>query len=165
MSKLKDVGDIQVEEDLSFLRGEWRVQRVGWIVIALILVAALAGAFGRGPISKGRAGNQTLAVDYHRVIRHGDNVVVEFIAGPAADSIIKLAVLRNYLAKFQVQAITPEPESQRDGGEFIIYEFAGRPADSLVIKFDLHPTGFGKARATVQASERSLVRFTQFILP
>jgi hypothetical protein len=165
MGKLKEVGDIQVEEDLGFLQSEWRWQRVGWIVMALILAAALAGAFGRGPISKTRAGNRELAVAYERIIRHGDSEQIEFVAGAASDTVVELAILRRYLAKFEVQAISPEPESQRDAGDFIIYEFVARPADSLVIKLDLHPTGYGVARAMVQATGRSAVRFSQFILP
>lgn len=42
---------LQIREDPAFQHRQWRVQRVGWLTIGLLLVLALAGVFGKGPAS------------------------------------------------------------------------------------------------------------------
>jgi hypothetical protein len=46
-SSKSDIADL-VGESPSFQRREWRVDRVGWVVMALILVAGLVGVWGAG---------------------------------------------------------------------------------------------------------------------
>lgn len=56
---------VQVSEDLDFQRKEWRVQRIAWTCMAVLILAAALGAAGSGPLSsrtaKARGGH--LAVD------------------------------------------------------------------------------------------------------
>ena len=51
MTDLVRVGDLQIHQDLCQERREWKIQRVGWLLMALMLVAALAGLLGPGPLS------------------------------------------------------------------------------------------------------------------
>jgi hypothetical protein len=44
-------GDLEVEQDLDFQQRTWALERAGWIVMLLIIAAALAGFFGGGPLS------------------------------------------------------------------------------------------------------------------
>ena len=48
MSKAERAGDLEIVEDLSFQRREWRVQRGGWVVMAVLILLALLGLTGRG---------------------------------------------------------------------------------------------------------------------
>jgi hypothetical protein len=41
---------LQLPQDLRFLRVEWKLQRLAWGALALILVAALAGLLGKGSL-------------------------------------------------------------------------------------------------------------------
>jgi hypothetical protein len=41
----------QIDEDLNFQRREWKIQRAGWVTMALVIIAALLGVFGAGPLS------------------------------------------------------------------------------------------------------------------
>ena len=43
--------DLELETDESFQRNEWRIQRVGWIVWSLVIIAGLIGLLGSGPMS------------------------------------------------------------------------------------------------------------------
>ncbi len=45
---MKRVGDLEIDQDLAFERRQWSVQRVGWGVGALIIVAALLGCSAPG---------------------------------------------------------------------------------------------------------------------
>ena len=42
---------LKLEEKPVFQRLEWRIQRVGWVLWAAIVIAACAGLMGRGPLS------------------------------------------------------------------------------------------------------------------
>src|SRR5262249_33260243 len=57
-----------IQEDMEFQRRSWLVQRTSWIIMALVLVAALAGLFFHGPLSHTTARNAdgSVAVEYER---------------------------------------------------------------------------------------------------
>ena len=74
---MKRVGDLEINEDLRFQRRMWAVQRVGWIVTALVVLAALAallGLLGPGLLStsaKAGSGGASLSVEeYEQVLRY-----------------------------------------------------------------------------------------------
>lgn len=67
------------QEDPATVQTEWRVQRVGWVVLAGIVVAALAGVFGAGPLSwtSASADDASLVVKYSRFAREGGAISLE----------------------------------------------------------------------------------------
>ena len=69
---IKQVEDLQVGEDLAFQERQWKVERIGWALMALIALAGLAGLFGGGPLSAATVGgdNLPLEVMYGRFVRH-----------------------------------------------------------------------------------------------
>ena len=56
MSDLRRIGDLDLNQDLDHEARESRAQSIGWAVIAVLLVAALAGLFGGGALSSRMAG-------------------------------------------------------------------------------------------------------------
>jgi hypothetical protein len=44
------VGDLEVDQNLEFEKVFWRAQRIGWGVVALVVLAALLGVFGNGSL-------------------------------------------------------------------------------------------------------------------
>lgn len=52
MTRFKTIGSLQLHEDLAHERREWKLQRVGWALMALALLAAVLGLFGHGPLSE-----------------------------------------------------------------------------------------------------------------
>ena len=63
-----DPGDLQLEQDLVLQQRTWRVQRIGWVVLALIVLCGTLGLFGGiGPLNStstqaadGRRGDRRL---------------------------------------------------------------------------------------------------------
>ena len=47
-------GPLQVDSDDAFTKREFAVESVGWVMLSLVLVAALLGALGSGPLSSAR---------------------------------------------------------------------------------------------------------------
>ncbi|HEU4345558.1 MAG TPA: hypothetical protein VFU31_28750, partial [Candidatus Binatia bacterium] len=48
---------LEIEEDLRFQERAWVVQRVGWGVMLLVIVATAAGMFGEGALSSATVGD------------------------------------------------------------------------------------------------------------
>jgi uncharacterized SAM-binding protein YcdF (DUF218 family) len=169
MGKPHQVGRIEVEEDLGFLRREWRWQRIAWIVFALIILAALVGAFGRGPFSKGRVGETArFAVEYQRVLRHGaqDELIVHIGPDLPTDTLIRLSVSQQYLIDQQFEFVAPEPTQQTVQDQVVVFEFkrAG-PRSALRLAAHVRPTGYGRVRARLELQGAPPLTINQFILP
>lgn len=41
--------DLELTEDFTFEQREWKVQRLGWLIMGLSTALALLGLFGPGP--------------------------------------------------------------------------------------------------------------------
>src|SRR5687768_15829217 len=106
-----DVGKIQINQNLAFLKKEWRVQRLGWIAFALLALLGLAGVLGRGPVAVQEAGDDALRVEYEGILRHAAISDLKITVGPSAtaDSMFRLYLSADYLAQFDVQSVLPEP--------------------------------------------------------
>lgn len=62
---------LQVENDPAFQRRTWQIQRIGWAIFAILVLAALAGLLGSGPLSRVEAGSESagLRIGYERFAR------------------------------------------------------------------------------------------------
>ena len=168
MSGLHDVGDIQVNEDLSFLRKEWRFQRIGWIAMLLFVILGLAGALGRGPLANVTDGDTaTLAVSYERIIRHAADTQLEIVAGRALrEDTLRIYITSGFLKAFEVRNIIPEPVSSGVRGPYVYYDFLRDPrARFSEITFHLIAEGYSRRRARVFTSGAAPLHVHQFILP
>lgn len=162
------VGDLEIGQDLEFQRRAWAAQRVAWVVMLLLIIAALLGLFGgAGPLSSMTAGSETdgLQIEYQRFIRQGKpmSLIVQATAGQ--DS-LRLQIDRNYLDSFQIEQITPNPDqvTARDGQ--IIYIFASEnPGDLIKIKFNLRPEQIGSVSGQIGLDRGETLTVNQFIYP
>lgn len=166
----KKVGTLQVEEDLDFQRREWRVQRVGWVVVALLLLATLLGLTGPGPLSRATAGSEgaPLRAEYNRFGRHHAPGTVRFELSPEAvrDGKAKLWVSRSYLETVQVDSISPEPESVQAGADRLTYTFdVGELDRPTKLTFHIEPEDFGLIPARAGLEGGPELTFSQFVYP
>ena len=58
MAEESHSGDLELDQDLIFERRTWTVERVAWVIMALVGLAALAGLLGPGPLSETTSGEQ-----------------------------------------------------------------------------------------------------------
>lgn len=169
MGEPKKVGKIQVEEDLQFLKREWRFQRIGWAGMALILLAGVLGAFGRGALSHARAGDlRIFAAEYSRIIRHGAIDELTIFVGPGlqADSVVRISVSSAYLTEFEIEDIQPEPATHKQSGDYTILEFLRTDARTPVrVSVKLRPNNYGSVSARMQLLGSNTLNIRQFIMP
>ena len=164
------VGDLEISQDTAFQRREWGVQRVGWVVWLAVIVAALVGLMGEGPLSAATAGVQDdpLRVQYHRFVRHAAprTLEIELQPGTVQGRQARVWINREYLEGLQIQDITPEPSSVEAASDKVIYVFdLDEKGERTTMLFDLEHESMGRKLARVGLGDRQVVSFTQFVYP
>lgn len=171
MEKPKRIGSIEIDEDMDFQRVSWKVQRAGWVLMLLFIVAGFLGLFGNGPISSARAGDEAsaLLVEYDRFIRVHAPAATTFRIGNDAvfpDSTVRLWVDRSWLSAFEVRAITPEPVRAETEGRRVVYVFRVLPpASPLRITMDMEARRTGRITGEVGLTNGPAFRISQFAYP
>jgi hypothetical protein len=170
MAEIQKVGSLEIDQDLSFQEREWRLQRIGWCVIALLIVAALLGLTGSGPLARATAGETgaPLQLEYSRFVRLDAPTTLEVeIAGEAVTGEqVELQVARDYLRSTRVEEIVPEPAEVRSAGEHLVFVFpVDEPGQPLLVTFDLRHTDFGATSGEVGLADGMALEFGQFVLP
>jgi hypothetical protein len=162
---------LNVEQDLRFERREWAVQRSGWTVLLLILVAALLGLCGSsGRFGAASAGDEAglLQVSYARFPRHAAPTTLEIRLGPDATQGERVGVWvdRAFLDRFELEAVVPEPESVELGSDRLTYVFPiAEPGLPVAIVFNLRADDYGRQIGRLGLPDGSSLRFRQFVLP
>lgn len=168
MGKPKQVGAIEIDQDLDHARTLWPVQRAGWVVMLLLAIAGLLGVFGNGPLASARAGTAGLTLEYDRFARHGARSALYADIEPTAvrGNTVKLWISQGYLEELEVESVLPEPESVESRGDVLLYTFVtadrSRPTR---ITLNVRPEGYWSQRASAGVEGGGAVSFRQFIYP
>jgi len=165
MAESTHVGDLQVHQDLSQERMEWKIQRVAWAVALLILLAALAGLLGPGPLSHAEAGDAPLRVEYNRLVRYQAPEVLRIHLGPGAarGGKSRIWLSRAFIEQVELKHVDPEPSSVEAGADRFTYTFDA--ANGGVVVFHFEPNTFGRTESAVGADGAQPVAVGQFVYP
>jgi hypothetical protein len=161
--------DLEQPENQRASSREWWTERIGWIAISIILIAALLGAFGPGPLSHREATSDDgrLTVDYYRVQRYSAPAELRIRFEPDATAeLVDLAFSQSFVDEIKLESITPSPTAVSLQGKRVVYSF--RVADlgehgHVVYRFE-HES-FGPLTGTVVLLPGSEVPLSQFICP
>ena len=160
-----------IGEDEKFQRHYWAVQRVGWVVLALMLVASLAGLFGPGLMGRAHAADAAsrLRVEYERFERKQAESALrlEIGAGASQNGEARVWLSRGFLDRVQVHHVTPEPESVETAGGRVAYTFrVADPSQPVSVTFHFEPEYVGRLRGSAGLGDGSAeVNFDQFVYP
>lgn len=119
--------DLEISEDIDFQRRSWFWERVGQWVVAGLVVAALAGFFGGGPVSVAREESPAgeLRVEYPRFVRNQSafELRVEVARAAVRDGRVRLWVDAGVAGALTFDSISPEPERVELGRQRLLYQF------------------------------------------
>jgi len=162
---------LEIDESESFQRRDWRFQRIGWAVFALVAVVALLGGFGQGVLAwaEKTSAEGTVHVRYERLVRRHAPARLEFTIAPGlagADGRVRLWLDRSYADELEITGIQPEPADVSVTPTLLIYQFAvadgGRP---VLISFSVQYDRAGMSRASAGVLPRGTVQLGQFVFP
>jgi hypothetical protein len=163
------VRDLEIDEDLDFERRSQRVERIGLVVMGLVVLAALLGLLGSGPLSHATAVGTGVALDYDRFTRfQTDQTLTVHVAPPATGREVRLWLDREFLDAVRLDAVLPPALRVEAAPDRAIFVFAvAEPARPLRVTLRLQPERIGplRGRAGLEGPAAATVRFRQFVLP
>jgi hypothetical protein len=166
------VDDLEISQDLKHSRLEWRIERIGWVVMAVIIVAALIGLLGPGPLSSSTVGKgSALSGEYERFIRYQAPQLLRLHVRPkGTDSLVHLRLSRAFVDKVEMMHINPDPVDIKAEPNHFSYFFARgdasrTPDDSLTFTFEYQPEEFGNMDIEAEVPNLHVLRFNQFVYP
>jgi hypothetical protein len=159
--------ELEIDEDIALERKNWILQRIAWVLMALLVLAALLGFTGDGGltgISKRTAGSKAdgLEIDYERFLRYKapTELLVTFYAA-AGPSRHELHFSKGFYEKIQVEQVIPEPLEVYTHEQGITYRFSDNVSS---VTFYLKPKRIGSITHTVSAGGPG-ISFSQFVYP
>jgi hypothetical protein len=163
-------GDLEIAQDLDFERGEWRVERVAYVAMALVVAAALLGLLGGGPLSRTTAGapGAPVRVEYERILRVQSAAALRVDVTPGAGSPGEARVWLDpaWVEGVTMREVVPEPLRVERRRDRLVYVLAvPDPGAGARVSFHFEATRPGWRRARVGAGGGAAVTFTQLVLP
>lgn len=174
MRNLGQSEGLQLHQDLAFQRRSWKFQRIGWIMMALFVLAGIMGLLGPGLLSHTTISTptQSLQVEYDRLIRLHASTRLKVQSTPTtatvedADRIMQIQIRREYLEQFQIAHILPEPEAVLIQPTNLRYDFLISKSDQPIsITIDLEPKQIGWIEGEIGLSADTQVQFKQWVYP
>lgn len=169
---IQRVGSLEIDQDLAFQRRSWVVQRVGWVLMAVLVLAAALGFLGSGPLSRARAEVPGLmTVEYQRFARLETGETLTLRLQPAATSgdAVRVSLDQAFLGSVKLESVQPAPARVEAAGGRLVYVFAvAEPRVPTVVTFRYEPREIGTLRAVValeSMSEARHVTFRQLVYP
>jgi hypothetical protein len=163
------IGDLQLDQDMSFQRRQWRVQRGAWLVGCLIVLLALTGLSGGGPLANASVSDTTdaLSVDYDRIDRrHSPSTISLDIIPAGTQPTLQLWIGQDFLAGTSIESIQPEPVQSMAGSDRLILEFAlDSPGEPVSIEVSVRPKQTGLREGSMGIVDGPEVEFRQLVLP
>lgn len=164
------------ETGLEFREGhgvsplEKHLHTVGRLLLAALLLAALAGLLGPGPLSSRTAeAGPALAADYQRFVRnHAPEDLRIRVVVPAGQDSIRLHVGNAFLEATELTRIKPEPQAVEvtPEGHVYIFEAPGLGSEEVLILYRYQPDGAFSDIAVRMALEGGPeISFRQFVYP
>jgi hypothetical protein len=151
---------LPVSEDISLHKTGWIVQRIGWTLMFLFLVAALLGLFGEGPLSKRTLQSGNLQMKYEHFGRYEHTMKMELES--LGENIRFVSLPQDYLKSFKVDKIVPEPAKQVASPGYISYVFEGEQNDEVT--FYMEPSRRKNAEGIIKVNGSSFL-IKQIIYP
>lgn len=171
----RQAGDLTIDQDLNFERRSWRLQRVAWVIGTLVLIAALAGVFGHGPMSDAsvESSDGALRLDYSRLTRSQSPSDLNFEIGPTAPrqgGQARLWIDRAFLNGSRIDRITPEPAEVATRGDRMVYTFHAPEGATAHVRFHLDVESLGSRAGAAgllaaDGSDGPSISFRQFVYP
>ncbi|MDG9704801.1 GspH/FimT family protein [Streptomyces sp. DH37] len=161
---------LQIQEAEGFQRKEWAFERVGWAVMALILLAALLGLFGGLGVFRSVSASDAsgaVTVDYPRLTRHTARTELEVATGAAAvrEGQVVLTLSSDWVDGADIGRVIPEPDTWSSGPDGLRLTFLADPAPPTV-RISYRPDAIGPHPGTVTVGDGGpRVGFDQFVYP
>lgn len=156
---------LQLDEDLAFQRRSWIGQRIGWGLLALVVIAALLGFLGSGPLSGRETSTADFSMRYDWITRHSSPRTLRFDLQARPGNERSLWLDAAYAHRLRIREIAPEPERVVHSGDRVTYVFLADPSRPLTVRMECEQRGAGIVDGRAGVPGGPDTEFTQVVLP
>lgn len=163
--------ELEISEDMAFQRRTWFVERVGWVILGAILLAAMLGVFGgRGWLTSAELETEdgSLSMHYDRFWRMQSPTRLRIVARSADESAttVHLWIGREYIEAITIAAITPQPDRVEAGIDRFEFVFAlDEAGQAATILFGIEANRAWHLGGRIGVVGGDVLSFSQFIYP
>lgn len=156
-----------VSEYMTAQRRHWRVERIGWVVFLLVVLAALAGLFSQGPLSHSvsLSADGRLRIEYQRFERNGASARMHLQLRGEPGQLLQLDITGDLLDKFHIETLHPEPAHSRSFDNGLRLLLLTDPSGQASLHLALRGAAMGTSRSRFVLGGSPPLGITQFIYP
>lgn len=170
MSESKRLEGLEIDQDLRIQQRTWALQRFGWGVITVIIISALLGLLGSGPLASRvfDSSQQGFRLEYQRFLRQRAPTRLRLLLKPKSNSKDEVQVWydRALVEHFVVTHVVPWPIRVEIGAERLTYTFRVTDQEKpFLITFFLEPETFGSLSGRVGTEDNDSLYLRQFVYP
>lgn len=161
---------LQIDTDPAYQRRVWRAQRIGWIAFVALMIAALLGVFGAGPLSSTVAGSKAdgLWVEYERLARAlaPSTLIIHVDRRPGAGDPVQVMLGGDYVHAAQIESLTPPAASGGAAPDGAVLGFDA-PGEGGELRFVIHLkfSRPGPVRGQVAVPGRTPLEISHWVHP
>jgi hypothetical protein len=148
MEKINPLAEI--EDEIELHRKGWIVQRVGWGILFIILIAAILGVFGTGIFSDEHVIGKEGSIHFERFARFEAPMELR-INARGRNSFLEIAFPLTYFSGMELERIQPAPTAQTFENGNIVYRFSVH--EITQVKFYFIPESVGRIKTQVQINK------------
>lgn len=153
----------QIPEDIGLQKIAWKIQKVCWVIIVVVMLLIAAGVFGNGPLSNVREIKKNITVEYERFSRHkGEIKTTIHLTG--VQQHVNVSIPVTYLSAFKLETVFPGSYESKIESGAVLYTFDSGNSTSLTIHFFAHPEKSGLIRGNWIVNKAPF-QLTHFIYP
>ena len=162
--KTRQLEEYRSEE--TFHRHEWLVQRTGWALLAVFIIAGCAGVFGNGPLSHRTLHLTGGTLDIDRFVRReaSSEWTLRDLASPGPQAELVVRVSADFVERYRVVSIVPEPRDEALDGADVVFRFDANRAIRGIV-FNVEPQHAGWNRGEFRVAAGPSVSVEQLVYP
>lgn len=169
-TSIKHIGELEIEQGAaSYPRALFVAQLIAWIVMLLLVIAALIGFTSPGIMGPTIISNESISIKFYRFIRshYVSEITLQIpTQQTSAQQILKLYADGRYLRKMEIKQIIPAPIQVEAHGKDLIYYFLVKPSHQpMIISMLLEPHHIGCLKGFFGIDSDSTIEFKQFAYP
>jgi len=156
-----------IEEHMGFQRATWIVSRIGWGVMAIIVILALMGILGGTTSQTHRtAPDGSVHLIYEKTMRsHTPTQVVIHVPAAGGADTVTVHIGHAFIDAMDIQSIIPSPTQSMLHADGVVLTFLAAAEGSANITLAAFPNTWGRLESDIGLEGRPSARLSAFILP